>query len=119
MLVEVYSVGVDLSAANRDTPLSRPVNRALPGWRLPHWLELSGPAGGLKDFPARKLRLASPDRVIVLVDQGRGSHLPREPADAGPAYRHWTGSGVPEFDGRAIHQTESILETTKAWLLRP
>jgi integrase len=28
-------VGVDLSAANRDMPLSRPVYRALPGWRMP------------------------------------------------------------------------------------
>src|ERR1019366_8869576 len=57
ILVEVYSVGVDLSAANRDMPLSRPVYRPLPGWRVPHWLALSVPGSGLKDSLAQEARL--------------------------------------------------------------
>jgi hypothetical protein len=36
------------------------------------------------------------------------------PTDASPSHRDWTGSGVPEPHGRAVHQTESIIETAKA-----
>jgi hypothetical protein len=57
ILVEVYSVGVDLSAANRDMPLSRPVYRALPCQWMPHWLALSVPGSELEDLPTPEAAL--------------------------------------------------------------